>query len=100
MLDPPLRLSAPLTVRLRRGGERLRPVGDRHTRELRDLFQAADVPPWQRRVCPLIYEEATLIGVADRWLTARGAAIFAGTRPRWRPARGPHEASAPGPATD
>ncbi|BBD79949.1 tRNA lysidine(34) synthetase TilS [Aerosticca soli] len=100
VLDPPLRLSVPLTVRLRRGGERLRPVGDRHTRELRDLFQAADVPPWQRRVCPLIYEETTLIGVADRWLTARGAAIFAGTRPRWRLARAPHEASAPGPATD
>ncbi|MCW8807318.1 MAG: tRNA lysidine(34) synthetase TilS, partial [Rhodanobacter sp.] len=32
------RLSEPLDVRLRRGGERIKPAGDSHTRELRDLF--------------------------------------------------------------
>lgn len=83
---PPL--AAPLTVRLRRGGERLRPTGDRHTRELRDLFQQAVMPPWQREACPLIYAGDALIAVADRWRSEQGDALFraAGGEPRWRPA--------------
>lgn len=80
-------LATPLSVRLRRGGERLRPSGHRHTRELRDLFQAGAMPPWLRPVCPLLYEDDTLIAVADRWLSDRGVALLgaAGERLRWRP---------------
>jgi tRNA(Ile)-lysidine synthase len=83
------RLAAPLQVRLRRGGERIKPAGDAHTRELRDLFQGAQVPPWQRDVCPLVYTGDELIAVADRWTSSRGAGIFAqsGALPRWRPGR-------------
>nr|WP_225561590.1 tRNA lysidine(34) synthetase TilS [Rhodanobacter sp. DHB23] len=86
--DGQARLSAPLTVRLRQGGERIRPDGDAHTRELRDLFQQAALPPWQRGACPLLYEGGTLVAVADRWCNTRGAALFrqAGSRPCWRPA--------------
>jgi tRNA(Ile)-lysidine synthase len=78
-----------ITVRLRRGGERIKPAGDAHTRELRDLFQQGRVPPWQRPACPLLYAGDELIAVADRWASARGEAIFrqAGARPQWRPAR-------------
>jgi tRNA(Ile)-lysidine synthase len=81
------RLATPLRVRLRRGGEQIRPAGDRHTRELRDLFQQGQLPPWQRPACPLLYADDELVAVADRWLSARGVAIFdqAGSRPCWRP---------------
>jgi tRNA(Ile)-lysidine synthase len=83
------RLVEPLQVRLRRGGERIKPAGDAHTRDLRDLFQGAQVPPWQRDVCPLVLAGDELVAVADRWANSRGADIFAqsGTRPRWRPGR-------------
>ncbi len=78
-----------ITVRLRRGGERIKPAGDVHTRELRDLFQQGRMPPWQRPACPLLYAGDELIAVADRWASAHGEAIFrqAGGRPQWHPAR-------------
>ncbi|HEU0276220.1 MAG TPA: tRNA lysidine(34) synthetase TilS [Rhodanobacteraceae bacterium] len=73
------------TVRLRRGGERLKPAGDLHTRSLRDLFQRARIPPWTRARCPLVYIGDELVAVADLWASDRGAEWFdarAG-RPRW-----------------
>lgn len=81
------RLGTPLTVRLRRGGERIKPAGDAHTRELRDLFQQAQVPPWRRGSCPLIEAGGELVGVAGYWLSARGVEIFEATggMPRWSP---------------
>ncbi len=87
--DPAARFTAPLRVHLRRGGERIKPDGDAHTRELRDLFQQAQLPPWQRQACPLIHAGDALVAVADRWRTARGNAIFsdAGALPRWCPGR-------------
>jgi tRNA(Ile)-lysidine synthase len=87
MLEPAARLPVSLTVRWRRGGERIRPAGDRHTRDLRALFQSGAIPPWQRDVCPLLYEGNELIAVADRWSSTRAEAIFheAKARPRWRP---------------
>jgi tRNA(Ile)-lysidine synthase len=87
--NPDARLAVPLQVRLRHGGERIKPVGDAHTRELRDLFQQAQLPPWQRHACPLLYLDRELVAVADHWASARGAAMFelAGARPRWRPGR-------------
>jgi tRNA(Ile)-lysidine synthase len=83
------RLAGPLQVRLRRGGERIKPDGDAHTRELRDLFQQSRLPPWQRNACPLLYAGDELVAVADRWISTRGSAIFrhAGALPRWRPGR-------------
>lgn len=87
--DANSRLAEPLRVRLRRGGERIKPAGDAHTRELRDLFQQGRVPPWQRIACPMLYAGDELIAIADRWINARGTAIFqqAGARPYWQPAR-------------
>lgn len=85
-LDPPGQLDQPLGVRLRRGGEQLRPAGDAHTRELRDLFQQGGMPPWRRLACPLLYANDELIGVGDRWLSAQGMAVFGEARPLWQPA--------------
>ena len=86
-LEPAARLPVPLHVRWRRGGERIRPAGDRYTRDLRSLFQAATLPPWQRAVCPLLYEGDQLIAVADLWLSERAEDLFrqAGGRPLWLP---------------
>ncbi|WP_157956604.1 tRNA lysidine(34) synthetase TilS, partial [Dyella sp. C11] len=85
-LDPAGELSSPVTVRLRRGGEQLRPDGDPHTRELRDLFQQGGMPPWRRLACPLLWLGDELVGVGDRWLSARGKSLFSPARPLWQPA--------------
>lgn len=71
-----------LTVAFRRGGERLRPAGDRHTRELRDLMQQAGLPPWRRGRVPLVSLGGTLMMVGDYWLSDDGAAWLEGQRLR------------------
>jgi tRNA(Ile)-lysidine synthase len=99
-LQPPgARLPAPVTLRLRQGGERLKPMGAPYTRDVRDLFQQGAVPPWQRHTCPLIYEHGELLAVADRWASARGEALFAaaGARPAWRPTAAPTSTLPPPP---
>jgi tRNA(Ile)-lysidine synthase len=87
--EPAAQLPVLLNVRWRRGGERIRPARDKHTRDLRSLFQTGTIPPWQRAACPLLYEGEELIGVGDRWLTERAEDIFrqAGGRPQWLPGR-------------
>jgi tRNA(Ile)-lysidine synthase len=79
-------LQPTLTLRLRRGGERIRPAGYAHTRELRELFREARVPPWLRTRCPLIYLDSELIAVADLWQSERGQVLFAAidAQPRWQ----------------
>lgn len=80
--DPPPEIE----VRLGEIGVHLRPAGDTHTRELRDLFQQHGLPPWQRRRCPLLYTtDNTLLAVADLWSTNAGDKLFAqlGSRPQW-----------------
>jgi tRNA(Ile)-lysidine synthase len=79
------RLAVPVTVRYRRGGETLKPVGDRHTRDLRLLFQQGAVPPWERPRMPLVVDGDTVLAVADRWVSEAGKPLFdaAGTAPLW-----------------
>jgi len=58
---------APVTVRLRSGGETLRPHPGAATRSLKNLLQEHHVPPWQRERLPLLYcgeELACVVGVA------------------------------------
>lgn len=45
----------PVTVRLRQGGERLRPDCNRPRRSLKNLLQEASLPPWDRIALPLIF---------------------------------------------
>lgn len=54
---------ASLTVRFRRGGERLRPAGRSHSQELKKLLQEAGVPPWKRDRLPLLYVNEVLAAV-------------------------------------
>ena len=67
-----------LHVRFRRGGESLRLSSGGRTRELRDLFQEAGIPPWKRGRMPLLFDaDDRLVAVADVWLSEDGAALLA-----------------------
>lgn len=46
---------APVTLRLRQGGETLRPHPNAATRTLKNLLQEQHIPPWQRERLPLLY---------------------------------------------
>ncbi len=76
-----------LSVRLRRGGERLRPDPRRPRRSLKNLFQEAGVPPWQRERLPMLFCGSELVwvpelGVDAAWQAESGAP---GIVPAWRP---------------
>jgi tRNA(Ile)-lysidine synthase len=80
--------SAGLQVRQRSGGERLRPRAGGPSRTLKNLFQEAGVPPWERERMPLLYcgddlVWAPALGVDASWRAPRNAA---GLLPEWRPA--------------
>lgn len=80
----PGRLSFPLTVRARGGGEKFRPGKNRPEKTLKQLFQESGIPPWQRSRIPLLY-------CGDRIIWVPGIGIdpdFLGKNgfmPRWEP---------------
>lgn len=79
-----LRDGAVLTVRYRRGAERLVPVGRGVTKRLKTLFQEHRIPPWQRDGWPLLFDGDHLsaipgIGVANE------SAVLGGWWPDWTP---------------
>ncbi len=50
-----------VTIRVRRGGERLQPDCGRPRRSLKNLLQEAGVPPWLRARLPLLFCGSTLV---------------------------------------
>lgn len=56
-----------LSVRFRRGGERIRLNGRRHSTRLKQLLQTAKMPDWVRERLPLIYRDGELVAIADFW---------------------------------
>jgi len=59
-----------LQVKCRRGGEGFRPLGQRHTRKLKNLLQEEGIVPWMRDRLPLVYAGEQLIAVGDLWISA------------------------------
>ena len=62
--------SEPVTIRSRRGGERLQTDAKRPRRTVKNLLQEARVPPWERERVPFIYSGERLVcvpGVAIDW---------------------------------
>ena len=53
--------ATPLTLRLRQGGEKLKPDCKRPRRSLKHLLQEAAIPAWQRERLPLLYSGETLV---------------------------------------
>jgi tRNA(Ile)-lysidine synthase len=74
-------------VRLRAGGERLQPDPKRPRRTLKNLFQEAGVPPWERGRTPLLYREEELVWVPGLGVDAkfRRTGRSKGIQPKWCP---------------
>jgi len=75
-----------LTVALRGGGERLQPDAQRPRRTLKNLFQEAGLPPWERERLPMLYCQGALvwvpgIGIDAAWQAPAGRP---GIQPEWR----------------
>ena len=62
--------SATVTVRPRQGGERIRLPYRQGRHALKQLFQEANIPPWQRESMPLVYLDDQLAAVGDLWISA------------------------------
>ena len=79
--------TAAVTVRLRTGGERLRPDAKRPRRSLKNLLQEARLPPWLRARLPLLYCGDTLVYVPGIGIdTAFGAhSGEPAVEPQWQP---------------
>jgi tRNA(Ile)-lysidine synthase len=61
---------APVTVRLRRGGERLRTDPGRPRRTLKNLLRERGMPPWVRERLPLVFcgeELVSVPGIGDAY---------------------------------
>lgn len=78
--------AGPLTIRARQGGERLRLAARRPSRTLKNLFQEAGIPPWERDRLPLLFCGDTLVWVPGLGIDAafRAAGERAGLLPEWR----------------
>jgi tRNA(Ile)-lysidine synthase len=75
---------APVTIRVRQGGERLQPDCNRPRRSLKNLFQEAGVPPWRRARLPLLYCGETLVWVPGIGVDCAFQARRDGLLPVWR----------------
>jgi tRNA(Ile)-lysidine synthase len=84
----------PLTIRLRRGGERLQPHCGRPRRSLKNLLQEARIPPWQRGRLPLVFCGEDLVWASGVGVDCRYQA--AGTEPAVQPVWRVNNAPSPG----
>ena len=85
-IDPKWLKEGSLHVRLRSGGERLQPDPRRPRRTLKNLFQEAGVPSWQRKKLPFLYCGEELVWAPGLGVDARYAAPekTSGFVPEWR----------------
>ncbi|WP_369976001.1 tRNA lysidine(34) synthetase TilS [Xanthomonas bundabergensis] len=70
LADASLGFDAPLLVRWRQGGERILLPGRVHSQALKQVLQAAAIPPWQRARLPLLHDAAQLLAAGERILAA------------------------------
>ena len=69
-IDACLWQTAEIMVKFRRGGEKIGLPGRTGRRSLKNLYQEAGIPPWERRSIPLLYIDGHLAAVADLWVSA------------------------------
>ena len=63
-------LTSKIEIRFRRGGEKIRLPGREGHHVLKNLFQEAGIPPWERDVMPLIYLNDRLAAIGGHWISA------------------------------
>ena len=80
-----LRYPGPFELRVRQGGERLQPAGQREEKSVTRLLREAGTAPWLRDRVPLVYSGDSLLAVGEQWIAA--AAVAAAGEPglavRW-----------------
>lgn len=79
--------SSSLQLRIRQGGEMLRPAVSGRQRTVRNLLQEAVLPPWQRDRLPFIYLDGKLAAVPGLGVDAKfqAGAGLPGLLPVWVP---------------
>ena len=84
-IDRKLLKSGGFQVRFRSGGERLQPDAKRPRRTLKNLFQEAGIPPWERERLPLLYRGDDLVWAPGLGVDARfiAASRSDGLMPEW-----------------
>jgi tRNA(Ile)-lysidine synthase len=85
--DPAWLQGRPLEIDFRKGGERLKLAPNRPTRGLKQLFQAADVPVWERSRLPIVSSGFDLLFAAGLGMDCRFVSEGEGRIAlRWQPA--------------
>lgn len=82
-VDPQWLQAQPLRVTLRRGRERLRPGAQGTSRSLKNLYQEAGIPAWERTRLPLVWRGASLLFAAGLGLDGRAPRSPDGITLRW-----------------
>ncbi len=85
-IDRSLLKSGKFHVRLRGGGERLQPDARRPRRSLKNLFQEAGIPPWERKRLPLLYRGDELVWAPGLGVDVKFLAVSRadGLVPEWK----------------
>jgi tRNA(Ile)-lysidine synthase len=78
------KLPETLTIRTRRGGERLRPKAGGRMKTLKSLLQESRIPLSERANLPLVFSGEQLLAVGARWLDASVQAAGSATPRRAR----------------
>ena len=63
-------LESQVTVKFRKGSEKIRLPGRKGRHTLKKLYQEKAIPPWLRHNIPLIYLNDQLAAIADYWISA------------------------------
>jgi tRNA(Ile)-lysidine synthase len=63
-------LEAQVTIKYRKGSEKIRLPGRKGHHTLKKLYQEKAIPPWLRHNIPLIYLNDELVAISDYWISA------------------------------
>ncbi|PKM36933.1 MAG: tRNA lysidine(34) synthetase TilS [Gammaproteobacteria bacterium HGW-Gammaproteobacteria-10] len=67
-IDQSIWLKSHVDVRFRSGGEKIALPNREGRHRLKNLYQEAGIPPWERPYIPLIYLDGRLAAIADLWI--------------------------------
>ena len=61
----------PAMVRFRVGGERIQLPGRKHSSSLKKVFQEYSIPPWERKLLPIVYFGEEIVAVPPYFVSAK-----------------------------